>query len=722
MDFKDLDTSLTFSLQNVNLYANWLYNNRSKLISLKESERSSYIKSNIGPSSGNPGAVVSYIKKTGLANGDLLLSEMAELFASGFISFPEYCFIHLSKESLFLGDVPKANLLVVIAKYVTSNNLTKFFIKDIRPLDESLTPVTGDTTSNDRNDLLISVLDGTGLFKHVGNMTNGEIEVLADTIPILSYIANSTLTNCDLQLNSKKRFNFFADASGGVFDILSPSLPVEWVSNFPHLTSMGLPCPGCSGNEELQQIFYGAPGTGKSYKINQITENESVIRTTFHPDSDYSTFVGAYKPTTKQIALRDANGAVVTENGATVMENRIVYEYVEQAFLQSYIKAWQQFIDGSNKGCIAKHYLVIEEINRGNCAQVFGDVFQLLDRNKDGFSTYPVTADHDIQNHLSQAFAGVSIPCAPYINSMYGGKDIASKIVSGELLVLPSNLYIWATMNTSDQSLFPIDSAFKRRWEWQYIPIRKGRDDTGQELEWFVEVKDRVFDWWSFLEKINKEIGDTTSSEDKKLGFFFCKAENDAISSRKFVGKVIFYLWNDVYKDFGFDNSIFKDKDGTQLSFDKFYTEDISGKTVVSEDVLMTFMNNLGVDDFIIENDTPSRFNYKFDGSGPLSLRDIAKKVVEKYVATNTGKTAQEVRDTFVNACTGIGIAHVVETEAEYSARKGQKSAERTVSEITLPNGEHIYVSTQWRANDENSNFSKFIEVVKNNGWGVISK
>lgn len=721
MDFKDLDTSLTFSLQNVNLYANWLFNNRSKLLSLKESERSPFIKNNIGPSSGNPGAVVSYIKKTGLANGVLLPSEMAVLYASGIITFPEYCFIHLSKESLFLVDDPKANLLVVIAKYVVTNNLTKFFIRDIRPLDETLTPVTGDVTSNDRNDLLISVLDGTGLFKHVGNMTNGEIDVLPDAVPILAYIAGSTLTNSDLELNSKVRFNYFAGARGGVFDILSPALPDEWKEHFPHLTGAGLWGPGKSGEEELQQIFYGAPGTGKSYKINQATENESVIRTTFHPDSDYSTFIGAYKPTTKQVEIRDSTGSVVMNDGAPIMEDRIVYEYVEQAFLQSYVKAWTQFITGCDKGSIDKQFLVIEEINRGNCAQVFGDIFQLLDRNKDGFSTYPVTADHDIQNQLAHEFEGMYIPCSTYINSMYAGQDVASKIVSGELLVLPSNLYIWATMNTSDQSLFPIDSAFKRRWEWQYIPIKKGRDNSGQELGWFIGVKQRVYDWWSFLEKINKEIGDTTSSEDKKLGFFFCKAEDDVISAKKFVGKVVFYLWNDVFKDFGFENSIFKDADGSQLSFDRFYTEDSSGKTIVNEDVLTTFLDNLKVEEFIIENDTPSRYNYKFDGNGPFSLRDIAKKVVEKYVAANSGKTAQEVRDTFVSACSGIGIAHVVETEAEYNARKGQKSAERTVSEVTLSNGEHVYVSTQWRANNENSNFSKFIDVVQGNGWGVIS-
>ena len=722
MDFKDLDTSLKVTSSNVNLNSSWLYNNRSRLFSLKDSERSSFITKHISPSTGNAGAIITFIKKTGLVNADLTVSPLAEMLATGRLSYPEICFIHLSKQSLFKGDVPTANLLTVIAKYVDTNNVSQFEIKDIRSLDESLAPVSGDITSNQRTDYILTVLEGTGLFKHIGNMDEGKVELKQGALPILTHLANNNVSNCTLALNSKDRFNYFASASGGVYNLFSTTLPLEWTNFFPHLTIQGIANPRRLDYEELQQIFYGAPGTGKSHKINQSTKNESVIRTTFHPDSDYSTFVGAYKPTMKQVKVRDMAGHVVVDGGNEVLEDRIIYEYVEQAFLQAYVKAWKYFAAGCNEGNIEKQYLVIEEINRGNCAQIFGDIFQLLDRNEEGFSTYPVTADHDIQKQIAKEFVGLSISCASYINDLYSGKDIVSMILSGEQLVLPNNLYIWATMNTSDQSLFPIDSAFKRRWEWQYIPIRKGKDETGTELEWFIEVEDKPYDWWSFLDKINKEIGDTTNSEDKKLGFFFCKAEDDVITAKKFVGKVIFYLWNDVFKDFGFDNNIFRDSDGTILSFDRFYTEDSNGKIIVNTSVLDTFLNNLKVDEFIIENDTPNNSGYKLDGVGPLSLRDIAKKVVENYIAANPTKTSQEIRDEFVSACSGIGVAHVVETANEYSARSGQKSAERTVSEVTLPNGDHVYVSTQWRANKENSNFLKFIEVVNNHGWGVISK
>ena len=217
----------------------------------------------------------------------------------------------------------------------------------------------------------------------------------------------------------------------------------------------------------LQQIFYGAPGTGKSHTIKEQTRGEDVVRTTFHPDSDYSTFVGAYKPTTKTVPVTTVIGtkAVPVEgaDGKPMTEDKIVYEFVSQAFLQAYIEAWQKFNQLGAGEEAKKEYLIIEEINRGNCAQIFGDLFQLLDRGAHGFSEYPIKADADMQKQLHKAFAGVTIPQEDEINKHFDEEDIVSQVLNGEVLLLPSNLYIWATMNTSDQSLFPIDSAFKRR-------------------------------------------------------------------------------------------------------------------------------------------------------------------------------------------------------------------------------------------------------------------
>ena len=284
----------------------------------------------------------------------------------------------------------------------------------------------------------------------------------------------------------------------------------------------------------------GAPGTGKSYIINETTKNESVIRTTFHPDSDYSTFVGAYKPTTIQVTMRDVSGHKIIEGGKEVKEDRIVYEFVNQAFLQAYIQAWKYYAETAVDTEPRKQYLIIEEINRGNCAQIFGDLFQLLDRNDTGFSDYPIYTDNDMRKQLLKAFEGLSISQYESINSLYNGRNVIEQVLKGEILLLPSNLYIWATMNTSDQSLFPVDSAFKRRWEWQYMPIGKGYDDSGNELNWKICIGTNEYDWWSFIEKINLQIGSTTNSEDKELGFFFCKAQNNRISAETFVGKVIF--------------------------------------------------------------------------------------------------------------------------------------------------------------------------------------
>lgn len=346
-------------------------------------------------------------------------------------------------------------------------------------------------------------------------------------------------------------------------------------------------------DKSLQQIYYGAPGTGKSHIINDVTKGESVIRTTFHPDSDYSTFVGAYKPTTNEVILRDLSGHPVIEGDVTLTENKIVYEFVDQSFLKAYIQAWKFYAEADGEKEPKKQFLVIEEINRGNCAQIFGDLFQLLDRNNAGFSDYPINADNDMKKQLAKAFKGLSIASAESINAQYNSKDMVSKVLSGEILLLPNNLYIWATMNTSDQSLFPIDSAFKRRWEWKYMKIKEGKDENGNSLDWKIVVKDAdgnnrqingedSLSWWTFIQKINDIIASMTSSADKQLGYFFCKAKDGVISGDKFVSKVVFYLWNDVFKDYGFeDASLFRyetvvDGKSTEkdLTFPDFYDEE----------------------------------------------------------------------------------------------------------------------------------------------------
>lgn len=458
----------------------------------------------------------------------------------------------------------------------------------------------------------------------------------------------------------------------------------------------------------LQQIYYGAPGTGKSKAIKDLTFGESVIRTTFHPDSDYASFVGTYKPITEEVDLRDCYGKKVIDDDTkeVVKEERIAYKFIPQAFLEAYVEAWKKL--GSSK----KQYLIIEEINRGNCAQIFGDLFQLLDRNEYGFSDYPIVADKDMQKYLEKEFAGWEITNKDEINQFYGEANMVNLIMKGERLVLPSNLYIWATMNTSDQSLFPIDSAFKRRWDWKYVPIREGRDKgTNAPLNWYIKTGDKQYKWWSFISKVNELIGSLTNSEDKKLGYFFCKAKDGEIDADLFVSKVIFYLWNDVFKDYGFDDKDFQDEEGKILSFDRFY-QDVNGKTNVDIAIVKQFLENLGVEEYYSDereeeedidteeegkkNGKNNFFKYTINGSSrQYAKRILAAKLVEEYIKMNPDLSPEQV----VNNWKSLGniVPHFVETEEEFKSRTDKPRVEK----IKCQNG-YVYVS--------------------NNGWGGIAK
>lgn len=459
-------------------------------------------------------------------------------------------------------------------------------------------------------------------------------------------------------------------------------------------------------NLTLQQIYYGAPGTGKSKTIKDLTFGESVIRTTFHPDSDYASFVGTYKPITEEVDLRDCYGKKVIDDDTkeVVKEERIAYKFIPQAFLEAYVKAWKKL--GSSK----KQFLIIEEINRGNCAQIFGDLFQLLDRNEYGFSDYPIVADKDMQKYLEKEFAGWEITNKDEINQLYGEANMVNLIMKGERLVLPSNLYIWATMNTSDQSLFPIDSAFKRRWDWKYVPIREGRDkETNAPLNWYINTGDKQYKWWSFISKVNELIGSLTNSEDKKLGYFFCKAKDGEIDADLFVSKVIFYLWNDVFKDYGFDDKDFQDEEGKILSFDRFY-EDKNGKTNVDIAIVEQFLENLGVEEYYSdereeeedidteeeEKNGKNNFKYTINGSSQqYAKRILAAKLVEEYIKMNPDLSPEQV----VNNWKSLGniVSHFVETEEEFKSRTDIPRVEKIKCQDS-----YVYVST--------------------NGWGGTAK
>lgn len=470
----------------------------------------------------------------------------------------------------------------------------------------------------------------------------------------------------------------------------------------------------------LQQIYYGAPGTGKSFDVNNITKGYSTIRTTFHPDSDYSTFVGAYKPTMEETPVYGAQGVEVAK------EKRITYTYVKQAFLKAYLGAWQKYAKVGET--TEPQFLVIEEINRGNCAQIFGDLFQLLDRGDNGFSTYPIEADSDLQSEIKAAFAdggeyalenelAVDSVVEEY-KSNYG-ETLSADIKNGRVLLLPNNLYIWATMNTSDQSLFPIDSAFKRRWDWRYVKIA----DAGKG--WKIKCGDECCDWWKFVEEINKRIAKETSSDDKKLGYFFCKPakDSDVIDEDKFVGKELFYLWNDVFKDG--DISLFKvsDDENAEICFDAFYDNDNNVNVrairnflvgVVSEENIKTnedFPMAVGDD----ENGNAIDYTkYSFDGKSRLSKKELGYNIVMKYINEHFDKTFAELQS-------DLAFDDTVENKYRYKgvlARSENITGSFTScfgSELTSSDGVKYKVLTWW--NKYNIDF--IIKFAQAQGWTV---
>lgn len=270
-------------------------------------------------------------------------------------------------------------------------------------------------------------------------------------------------------------------------------------------------------------IFFGAPGTGKSYRVDNIISGVNasrVERVTFHPEYDYASFVGCYKP--------------IMEISIDGKSEEIKYKFVPQSFTNIYVQSWNNISES--------HFLVIEEINRGNCAEIFGDIFQLLDRS----ANYSISP---------------SVELLAYLNEHINDKETSG--LKDKKLKLPPNLNIMATMNTSDQSLMPMDSAFKRRWAWEYIPICYDAEyENGTKnpsINYEIELlEDEKYKWIKFIQKANEIIKENPHlGMDKCIGNFFIDPENNTIKLSDFINKVIFYLWNDVFKDE--EDSIFED-------------------------------------------------------------------------------------------------------------------------------------------------------------------
>jgi hypothetical protein len=276
---------------------------------------------------------------------------------------------------------------------------------------------------------------------------------------------------------------------------------------------------------ELNRIVFGAPGTGKSHGLKkdsiELLENNTIggfERVTFHPDYTYSQFVGTYKP------VMDGN-------------EKIRYKFVAGPFMRVYVEALRSARTDNPQ----PYLLLVEEINRAKVAAVFGDVFQLLDRDDDGVSEYEIQPSEDIQKYLAEKLGG-----SPE---------------NYDRIQIPNNMFIWATMNSADQGVFPMDTAFKRRWNFEYLGINENEEKISGFGKIQLAGTEEPVEWNMLRRAINAKMSsnDFKINEDKLMGPFFLSTkiitsdENGMIiDTKKFVdafkSKVIMYLYEDAVK------------------------------------------------------------------------------------------------------------------------------------------------------------------------------
>jgi len=315
-----------------------------------------------------------------------------------------------------------------------------------------------------------------------------------------------------------------------------------------------------SANEEklntkpIQKILFGSPGTGKSYRVGEVAKNDlsidndkNIIKTVFHPEYTYSDFIGKLLPQT---------------NGY----GSVIYKFYEGHFLQALGLAYRKLIDGTKENVL----LVIDELNRGNAAAIFGTVFQLLDRNEDHWSSYSVTLSEleivgllRAMQYKVQIYPDNIIVEGSNFENFYASKkqELEGKDEDGLRILeylkqnkisIPSNLSIIATINTSDESIYYLDSAFKRRWDWEYIEV-PGENFLGEVPEEIKEVliENTKYKWSEFVKNLNEFIKSNHQTirriEDKQIGWWFLKPDNNKIEEESIKNKLMFYLWDSVF-------------------------------------------------------------------------------------------------------------------------------------------------------------------------------
>ncbi|AYV72083.1 AAA family ATPase [Bacillus sp. PK3-056] len=265
------------------------------------------------------------------------------------------------------------------------------------------------------------------------------------------------------------------------------------------------------------KIYYGAPGTGKSHELDEKSKDfEYLERVTFYPEYTHDEFIGSFMPcmsyvesdTSKYIG---ADGTISNLPGKPVP----YYAFVPGPFTNALVEAY----NNPNKNVL----LIVEELNRANAAAVFGEFFQLLDRMENGVSKYSISVSNELSEYLS------------------------SKIVTyfvGQKVKIPKNLSIYATMNSADQGVNPLDSAFKRRWNFIYIPINFS---NAEHKNYEIKYGGATVTWEIFATTINNQLKKKGMNEDKHLGQYFV-TKTEIADLFTFASKILLYLFDDVLK------------------------------------------------------------------------------------------------------------------------------------------------------------------------------
>lgn len=327
----------------------------------------------------------------------------------------------------------------------------------------------------------------------------------------------------------------------------TPALPQDYLPDSP-LLIVHRDSAKSLMNEPRNLIYFGAPGTGKSYELNKLAlgadgeegcfDEANVTRVTFHPDYTYAQFVGCFKPFIEPQIDEDSPASAIR-----YAPGRIEYRFVPGPFINTYVDAIRH--PGQN------YLLIIEEINRANPASVFGDVFQLLDRKEDGTSEYSVATSEDLRWYLFKQWKSYLNGIKPQERQgvLYSLDDPEADELAS-FISLPDNLYIWATMNSADQGVFPMDTAFKRRWDFRYMGIDEG-SDVIKDIAVPVGTPSRMVGWDGLRRGINKVLLVAGVNEDKLLGPFFISPSRLRDTDRftqTFQDKVLLYLFEDAAK------------------------------------------------------------------------------------------------------------------------------------------------------------------------------